>query len=429
MRELTGGGRSRALQLAGSLSRYWGEVPLLGPTFLNVGYTWTDSHATVGSLDGPFRFGTTAGDPASMDWAPDGSMPRHMWFATASMSLSPRASLSIRGRVSTGLPFTPMVTGDVNGDGSGNDRAYIFSPHEAAAGEEVAAGMARLMEEAPGSVRDCLSAQVGRIAGHNSCRTGWSSNLDLHARISLGPRMERSGQRRLTLWVAASNLTAAADYLVHGPEGARGWGQPASVDETLLTVRGFDPAARRFRYDVNPRFGRPSAFSVRVPFALSLQLRVVVGVDRPLAAYNEARDEAANRAAALAPANLQRHLRNELRNFPEQVLALNGPGKLYLEPHQARRLQQAADSLSTEIDHMVAAFVSAITVAPGAEVEDLNRYRSLANAALALQNAGLEITRSTLSPEQWGKLPRRLRTVRRRFAPLPVASVSGGADN
>lgn len=371
---------------------------------------------------------THSGDPTATQWAVAGAAPRHMLFATASMDLTSRVSVTLRGRWSSGLPFTPMVTGDVNGDGSYNDRAFVFDPGNGEVEEDVASGMRQLLAEAPAGVRECLSAQLGGVAAHNSCRTGASSSLDLNARIFLGPRMERSAQRRLTLWIAASNLTSAADFLVHGPRNLQGWGQPAAVDETLLAVRGFDPGTLRFRYEVNPGFGRPRALRTRVPFALSLQLRVVVGVDRPLASYHEARDAAANRSAALAPANLQRHLRSEIRNVPAEVLALNGRASLFLEPAQARRLQQAADSLDREIEIVIAELVAAITSAPPGEVDDLRRYRAMALRAVQLQTSGVEIARATLSTEQWGKLPRRLRSVRRRFAPLPMTSVSAAMD-
>ena len=50
----------------------------------------------------------------------------------------------------------------------------------------------------------------------------------------------------------------------------RGWGSPAAPDPVLLVPRGFDAAAQRFRYDVNPRFAdtRPGRTLLRNPFRL-----------------------------------------------------------------------------------------------------------------------------------------------------------------
>ena len=45
-----------------------------------------------------------------------------------------------------------------------------------------------------------------------------------------------------------------------------GWGSPAIPDPTLLVPRGFDPAAKRFKYDVSARFAdtRPGHTLFRV---------------------------------------------------------------------------------------------------------------------------------------------------------------------
>jgi hypothetical protein len=42
-------------------------------------------------------------------------------------------------------------------------------------------------------------------------------------------------------------------------------------------VRGFDADARRFRYDVNPRFGDARHAGVRAPFRVTLEARVELG--------------------------------------------------------------------------------------------------------------------------------------------------------
>ena len=46
------------------------------------------------------------------------------------MTFPARAWLDITaiGRMTAGQLYTPIVSGDVNGDGSRNDRAFIFDP-------------------------------------------------------------------------------------------------------------------------------------------------------------------------------------------------------------------------------------------------------------------------------------------------------------
>ena len=79
-----------------------------------------------------------------------------------------------------------------------------------------------------------------------------------------------------------SNPLGAADLLVHGEDGIKGWGQARIPDPTLLYVRGFDPVTQRFRYDVNQRFGNvsPQLSAIRAPVALTVQLRFDLGPTR-----------------------------------------------------------------------------------------------------------------------------------------------------
>jgi hypothetical protein len=37
-------------------------------------------------------------------------------------------SVAATRRAASGAPFTPVVDGDINGDGLWNDRAFVFSP-------------------------------------------------------------------------------------------------------------------------------------------------------------------------------------------------------------------------------------------------------------------------------------------------------------
>src|SRR5262249_55733350 len=61
-----------------------------------------------------------------------------------------------------------------------------------------------------------------------------------------------------------------------------GWGAPSVTDPNLLFVRGFDPVAQKYRYDVNPRFGanrQASALNL-APMQLTLDVRLDVGPER-----------------------------------------------------------------------------------------------------------------------------------------------------
>jgi hypothetical protein len=69
---------------------------------------------------------------------------------------------------------------------------------------------------------------------------------------------------------------------LHGTNDIRGWGQSIPPDQNLLYVRGFDPTARQFKYEVNQRFGstRPQQSSTRALPFISLSVSLDIGVPR-----------------------------------------------------------------------------------------------------------------------------------------------------
>jgi hypothetical protein len=171
-----------------------------------------------------------------------------------------------------------MVAGDINGDGSNNDRAFIYNP-ASTADPTLAAAMQNLLGSAPSSVRDCLRKQLGTIAGRNSCEGPWTTSLDL--RISLVSQAVKLPDRA-TISLGISNPLTGIDALVHGSNNLHGWGAPSSTDPTLLFVRGFDPTTQAYKYDVNPRFGasrQASALNL-APMRLTLDVRLDVGPER-----------------------------------------------------------------------------------------------------------------------------------------------------
>ncbi len=222
-----------------------------------------------------FRPPPTAGDPNAVQWAPADNDRRHTLNVTLAKALSPEVEIAALGRFFSGAPFTPMVGSDVNGDGAADDRAFVFDP-AAARDTALANGMSRLLTSLPGRTHDCLASQLGRIADRNSCRGPWSASLNLRA--SLRPDLPRL-QRRLTVSVNAQNVLQGLDQLLHGANGLAGWGETLRPDTRLLNVRGFDPAAGAFLYQVNEDFGQtrrgPSA--IRSPFTLRINARLTVG--------------------------------------------------------------------------------------------------------------------------------------------------------
>lgn len=221
---------------------------------LSTNYTLSFARDNGGSFGSP-----TAADPNEPEWAPSSNDRRHTLNLTIAKAFSPEIEITAIGRMSSGAPFTPIVAGDINGDGLNNDRAFIFNPSDSDAA--VAAGMTNLLNTVPAEIADCLRDQVGRIAGRNSCRAAWSHALDMRA--SIRPNLPRI-ERRLTISIDANNILR---------------GEAARVDNRLLEARGFNSATNGFIYEVNEAFGqnRRGASAIRNPFALRLTARLAVG--------------------------------------------------------------------------------------------------------------------------------------------------------
>jgi hypothetical protein len=145
------------------------------------------------------------------------------------------------GSFRSGSPFTPLIAGDVNGDGYLNDRAFVFSPN-AANDPAVATAMKSLLENGSDAARSCLNKQLGQLAARNSCQAPWMSNASMS--ISFNPVKVRMPQRA-TLSFQLSNPLGAADLLLHGSSGLPRVGPacvPRSVPVVCARIRSGDSA-------------------------------------------------------------------------------------------------------------------------------------------------------------------------------------------
>jgi hypothetical protein len=362
------------------------------------------SSASLVSPSYAFAAATTAGNPNGVEWGTSSLDRRHNLTTTLATPISRWGDVALIARFVSGSPFTPMVGGDINGDGARNDRAFIFDP-ATSPDAEVAQGMTRLMETAPDRVRQCLQQQLARIAARNSCRNGWTQTLE--TRASLRPQLRTLGlDRRMTVSVNTMNMLAGIDQLVHGRDDMRGWGQPTRADATLLYPRGFDAEARRFRYVVNEQFGqtRSGRFGSGMPFQVSIQAQVLLGPQ----------PQQLNIAAILQTLGIG------LRNFrsvqPAQVVdrlfanplmvVLEMADTLGLSDEQRTRLQATSDTLSAELAPLrddVRARVEVVQIQElprvfGEAQPQMDRGRGLIMQAL-------QRLREELTPEQWRRIP------------------------
>ena len=250
----------------------------LSPTSFRTNYSWGVGYVLGNVRERVRGFTNTAGNPLDVEWARSQFDSRHQITYNLGYNFLDAVRLNWFGSFRSGNPYTPLIAGDVNGDGYGNDRAFIFNPAQTA-DPALASAMQNLLATAPGNVRNCLENQLGKLAGRNSCQGPWTSQASLT--LSLNPIKFRLPQRA-NVSFQISNPLGAADMLLHDDSKLRGWGQFSFSDPTLLQVRGFDPVSRRYRYDVNERFGSTSlaTASVRNPVTVTAMMRFDLGPTR-----------------------------------------------------------------------------------------------------------------------------------------------------
>lgn len=226
------------------------------PTPLRVTYAYTNARSRSRGF-----VGSTAGSPDATEWVPSPFTHRHQILATTTLPYNGLFHASLIARVMSGLPYTPLVGGDINGDGLTNDRAYI--PAEFKTGSS--------------GRSECVRRQAGKIAAPGSCMTAWTVLAD--AQVALNAD-RLGGGGRTTVSLRLNNLAAAADILLHGSH-LHGWGSPAAPDAILLIPDAFDPVARRYHYTQNSHFGStaPSGGALVNPFSIRLDVRIELGPD------------------------------------------------------------------------------------------------------------------------------------------------------
>ena len=77
-------------------------------------------------------FTSTVGDPFDVQWARGQGDWRHQVQFTLAYNILNTVRVSWYERFQSGLPYTPIIQGDVNGDGYANDRAFIYDPTDTA---------------------------------------------------------------------------------------------------------------------------------------------------------------------------------------------------------------------------------------------------------------------------------------------------------
>jgi hypothetical protein len=210
-------------------------------------------------------FASTGGTPLERGWARSLLGGRHsVLLRWTDFPIFDVVYVTFGMQLASGPRYTPMIGGDMNGDGILNDRAFISDS---------------VRSFGTSSARACLRRQVGRVAARASCQAPWTTNGGLIVKFN----PQKIGlPKRVGVVLQLQNPFALADLVVHGGGDVRGWGQNIPPDENLLYVRGFDPVAQQFRYEVNHRFGstRPQQATTHALPYVSLGVTLDVGLAR-----------------------------------------------------------------------------------------------------------------------------------------------------
>ncbi|MEO8193436.1 MAG: carboxypeptidase regulatory-like domain-containing protein [Gemmatimonadales bacterium] len=317
-------GFSRVTKVASDLKSRSAQLSLrLSPASFSTKLNWSLSYV-YSNVREQFRgFTSTAGNPLEVEWGRGSFDSRHQFVYNLGYNFFDFVRVNWFGQFRSGSPYTPMIAGDVNGDGYANDRAFIPAPSS----DPVANSVASLIQNGSPEARSCLQKQLGKIAARNSCQGPWLSNASMS--VSFNPVKVRMPQRA-TLSFQLSNPLGAADLLMHGTSNLRGWGQPSIPDPQLLYVRGFNPQTRQYSYEVNQRFGSTSQSfgAFRVPVTLTAMMRFDVGPTRERQMLTQ---------------QLDRGRRTEGTKAPEMMLkAMYGSGGV---PNPLSTILRAQDSL------------------------------------------------------------------------------------
>jgi hypothetical protein len=383
---------------------------------LSINGSYTRSFARmqmVGSSTPGVLFGngaSTGGDPRATEWAQNPYAPPHQ--LRVFMSYRPTKWMEITPSVfaQSGYTFDALVSGDINGDGSENDRAFVFDPAKTA-DTAIANGMRRLLAAAPTRIRDCLNADLGKVASAGTCRTPWFVIGGMSFKVT--PPWNGG---RLSLSLQTNNLGGGLDLLLHGESHLHGWGSFPATDQTLLYVRGFDAASQSFKYAVNERFGVPTANHTyyRQPMQMTLVAQMALGrmqgggmggmspMDAPAHA-----GVASGAAGATHADTLRSKIAATMPNVFRRALALNDSLKLALDTAQMTRLKVLGDAYQPRADSLTSAII-AIMSAPvaGADPTALAmRVRVKSDEANVLVKDAIADLRKVLRPEQVEKLP------------------------
>ena len=379
----------------------------LSPTRFSTGLSWSAWYSFSQVREQYRGFTSTVGNPLDVAWGRSATTPHSVGYSLG-YNFFNFLRVDWFGQFRSGFRYTPMVAGDINGDGSPNDRAFIYSPDSPAAlaDAELRDGINALLSSGSASARSCLSRQIGKLAERFSCRAPWTSSASMS--FTFNPVKVRMPQRA-SLSFQLSNPLYAADLLVNGSDNLRGWGQMTIPDPQLLFVRGFDPASQRYQYEVNRRFGatNPAFTQTRTPVTLTALLRFDVGPTRERQMLTQQLDRGRRREGQKVPEMLLRAMFGN-GGIPNPLATiLRDQDTLKLTPAQADSIATMNRQYVIALDGIWTPVVREFTALPDTYDQDeaYHRYVVARRQTVDAMRGLAPVVRQLLTDEQYRRLP------------------------
>lgn len=375
------------------------------PSSFSSSLIWNASYVYSITREQYRGFSSTDGNPQELAWGRSGFDSRHQLNYQLNYNAFDFLRLSWFQSIRSGTPFTPLVAGDINGDGYSNDRAFIFNP-SATSDTAIANGMRDLLANGSSAAKACLQNQLGKIAERNSCQGPWTTQANLT--FSFNPLKVRMPQRT-NLSFQISNPLGAADVLLHGEDNLHGWGQQFVPTNNLLFVRGFDPVTQHFKYEVNRRFGATAVqqSAIRAPVTLTAMLRVDVGPARERQDLTQLLDRGRRTTGNKAPEQFLRAFYGSGGIMNPMAQILRQADTLELSPEVADSLAVLNRAFTIKLDSIWSPVVKFLAALPNDydQNQAYDRYRSSREASVDAMIRLVPVVRSLLSADQMRKLP------------------------
>ena len=168
-------------------------------------------------------------------WGPSDFARDHTFILSGFTPVPLGFQVSAIWRIQSGRPFTPEVSGDLNGDGVNfNDRPFIFAPEDLPLPSNVAdAAASRAQYAALLDAHPCIGDYVGQIIPRNTCRGPWTNSLDM--RITRGFNTTHGQRAELQIGLynvlnGVGRLFFSDDKFIQNPTGGTcGWGRRTTI--------------------------------------------------------------------------------------------------------------------------------------------------------------------------------------------------------